>query len=348
MLYFEWLDYCMINTDSILLLCIIDYLQQPVGNSNNFNKDLMLKWEKTAPLPVGRSSCDAVLLNGLIYVGGGFEGKSVNDHKTCFKLDVFDLSTEQWSLNPIATPYHAYAMTVLENKLITVGGLTKRDDEFTKKILVLNGTQWKDYSRIPTARACATAVGHHSTLLVIGGRANVKGRWMTIPTVELLDAANGSWYTCNSLPMPHCFLQVAISNNTLYLLGGFGADNKSSSKVFAASLKTLSTHHLNWQLLNDTPLHSSSTVAVANKYVISIGGRHPSDAAKQSNKVYLLNASTGSWELIANIPRATSGPAVAAVADNKVIVLGGTVSSEERLYSTDVLIGTFGNPCTII
>ena len=319
-----------------------------MGNPNNSNKELMVNWEKIPSLPVGRSSCDAVLLNGLIYVGGGFEGKSVKNNKDCCKLDIFDISTEQWSLNPIATPYHAYAITVLENKLITVGGLTKRNDEFTKKILVLNGTQWKDYSRIPTARACATAVGHYSTLLVIGGRANVKGRWMTIPTVELLDATSGCWYTCNNLPIPHCFLQVAILNNTLYLVGGFGSDNKSSSKVFAASLETLSTHHLNWQLLKDTPLHSSSPVAMANKYLITIGGRHPSDATIQSDKVYLLNTSTGSWELIANIPRATSGPAVVALADNKVLVLGGTVNLEERLYSTDVLTGTFGYPCTIV
>ena len=312
-----------------------------MNNSNTFSKELTVKWEKVAPLPVGHASCEAVLLHGLIYVGGGFVGRSVRNHQNCHKLDVYDLSTNQWSPSPIATPYHAYAMTALENNLITVGGLTKRSDEFTKKVLVLSGTQWKEYSRIPTARACATAVGYHSTLIVIGGKANVKGKWMTISSIELLDTTNKCWYSCNSLPKPHCLLQVAILHNTLYLLGGFGADDASSSQVFTASLQTLSAHQLQWQFLNDAPLHSSSPVVMADKYLLTVGGRHPSDATNQSSEVYSLNPSDGLWELITNIPVATSGPATVAVADNKIIAIGGTIGSKERLYSTNMLIGTF-------
>ena len=40
-----------------------------------------------------------------------------------------------------------------------------------------------------------------------------------------------------------------------------------------------------------------------------------------------------------NIPVPTRGPAVVGVADNKIIVLGGTIGSKQRLFSTNVWIG---------
>jgi len=210
-----------------------------------------VKWEEVAPLPVSRSSGIAVLLHGSVYVGAGLEGRSVNNHQECYRLDVYNLSTNQWSPSPITTPYCAYAMTVLDDKLVTVGGGSK-SYESTNKILVLDAGRWKDYSEMPTARCCATAVGYHSMLMIIGGKAKMNGKWTTISTVELLDTTNGCWYTCDNLPRPYYQLQPAVVNNTLYLMGGF-MESKSSSPVFSASLVTLSTHQLKWQSLTDTP-----------------------------------------------------------------------------------------------
>ena len=59
-------------------------------------------------------------------------------------------------------------MTVLDDKLVTAGGIAKNSD-VVKKVLVLNAGQWKDYNEMPTARSCAIAVGYHSMLIVVGG-----------------------------------------------------------------------------------------------------------------------------------------------------------------------------------
>ena len=304
-----------------------------------FNKAVKVKWNNVPPLPVGRSTCIAVLLHGSIYVGSGFEGRSVNDHLSCYRLDVYNLYTNRWDPNPITTPYRAFAMTVLDDKLITAGGLVNVD-ETTNKVLVLGAGQWMDYNVLPTARSCATAVGCHSMLIVIGGKAIVKGRWTAIPTVELLDNTNGCWYTCGNLPTPHFQFKTAVLNNTLYLLGGHDVEDKSSPKVFSASLETLSTHQLKWQSLNDTPWHCSSPVVVSNKFLLSVGGRHSSDATIQSSEVHAFNPSTGLWELMTNIPVATSGPTVVGVADN-IFILGGTVGFQQRLISANVWSGIF-------
>ena len=97
-----------------------------------------------------RVSHTAVLLGGVVYVGGGFEGRSINNKKDSYKLDVYNLTTNRWSSSPITTPYCWFALTVLDDKLVTAGGTTK-NYEVVKKVLVLNAGQWNwDYSEMPT------------------------------------------------------------------------------------------------------------------------------------------------------------------------------------------------------
>jgi len=67
-----------------------------------FNK--VIKWEKLAPLPVCCSAHTAVLLGGNVYVGGGFEGISAKDNQFCYRLEVYNLTTNQWNPSPITTP----------------------------------------------------------------------------------------------------------------------------------------------------------------------------------------------------------------------------------------------------
>jgi len=316
-------------------------LQPLMDISDILSSPLKAKWEVSVPLPVGRNACTAVSLHGSVYVGSGLEGNSAYEYQISYRLDVYNLSTNQWSPSPITTPYHAYDMTVLDDKLVTVGGVTK-SDKFTNKILFLDAGQWKDYSEMPTARGSVTAVGHEDMLIVAGGKADdVDGTVIKVCTTELLDTTNGCWYTCDNLPTPHSQLKPTVVNNTLYMLGGSIARRNPSSQVFSASLEKLSTHQLKWQSLTDTPWHFSHPVGLYNKFLLIVGGRHPADVTVQSSEVHAFNSSTGLWELITNIPVPTSGPAVVSVADNKIIVLGGSVGSKQRLISTNVWIGTF-------
>ena len=77
-----------------------------------------VKWEELAPLPVCCNAHTAVLLGGNVYVGGGFEGRSDNDYQDSYRLDVYNLTTNRWDPSPITTPYCAFAMTVLDDKLV--------------------------------------------------------------------------------------------------------------------------------------------------------------------------------------------------------------------------------------
>ena len=295
---------------------------------------MKVKWKEVAPLPVARSAHTAVLLHGSVYVGGGYEGRYVNDQQGCYRLDVYNVYANRWDSSPITTPYCRFAMTILDDKLIIAGGVTK-SGEITSKMFVLVHGEWKYYSGMPTARYNLSAIGYKSTIIVVGGVALVNGRRTGLATTEVLDTINDVWYFCDDLPVPHLQLKGEIIDNRLYLLGG-NQGGKPSPQVFTASLDNLSSHQLKWQSLPDTPWCCSSPIVLYNKFLLAVGGRQPSDVTSKTSEVCAFNPSTGLWEKIANIPVARSFPGIANVADDVLIMMGG--GTTQGVYSCDAYI----------
>ena len=72
-------------------------------------------------------------------------------------------------------------------------------------------------------------------------------------------------------------------NNKLYLLGGYNENSKPSQEVYVASLNNLSTsHQLKWLSAPNTPWHYSYPAVLYNKYLLTVGGREPSDFSTHS------------------------------------------------------------------
>ena len=281
-----------------------------------------VKWEELAPLPAHRSACYAVLLDGVVYVGSGYEKHAMSKQiKLCNRLDMYDVAADKW--NPsITTPYCLFGMTVVDNKLVTAGGIHITNYEVVKKVLVLDAGQWKDFSEMPTARCHSTAVGHNSMLIVVGGQAIINGQETTMSTTELLDTKSGCWYPCDNLPSPHFQLKAAIVNNTLYMLGGFQDNNKPTSHVFVASLETVSDHQLIWQSGQNATFNLSIPATPYNKVLVAVGGTKESNINEVSDMIYVISTSTGMWTYLTNMPAKRTGPAVVSV-DSKMIVIGG-------------------------
>ena len=138
---------------------------------NLLSGPINIKWEEGAPAPVATVGHTAVLYNGAIYVGSGAcddDDDDDDDADDNYKINIYHPDTNKWD-DPINSPHGAFAMTVLMDKLITVGGLVRGSLKVTNKLLTLQGGQWEDYSQMPTARAVASAVSHQSMMIVMGG-----------------------------------------------------------------------------------------------------------------------------------------------------------------------------------
>ena len=274
-----------------------------------------IKWEEGAPAPVGRYAHTAVWLNGLVYVGGGWE----TWYKSSHIINCYDPVNNSWS-SSINTPYGFFAMTTLNNKLVTAGG---RDgsDKRTTQVLILDAGQLKNYAKMVTARSDATAAGHQGMLIITAG---VDDKYKTLSSTELFDSNNGQWYKCSDLPQPHYYLQSVIVDNILYVLSGIGENNCYSTVVFTAPLDTLSIHQLKWNTHQDTPWWTSAPVSVNGTHLLIVGG-YKSIGGKDTvtSDIHKLNKVSHSWEAIGHIPSARDSAAAVSTADNRVIFIGG-------------------------
>ena len=296
-----------------------------------------IKWEEGAPAPVDSEFHTAVLYNGVIYVGGGVcvGGGVRDDCENLFKINVYHPDTNQWD-DGINAPHVAFAMTVLMDKLIIVGGAVRGSANLkaTNKLLTLQGSQWKDYSQMPTGRLWASAVSHQSMMIVMGGMDDGH----TLSATELLDSTTGQWVKCNDLPQPLASLQSAIIGGMLYTLGGSNNDGGSKA-VYAAPLDTLSNHQLEWQQLADTPWSYSTTVSVNNKYLLALGGEAVHCTVcilKRENDCSVITSA--SWESIGALPKVHKSTSAVSLG-NQIIAVGG--GDGKGQHHKTVTIGTF-------
>ena len=296
-----------------------------------------IKWEEGAPTAVNCYGHTAVWLDGLVYVGSGYQW----GYRPSYHIHCYDPVNNSWR-SSINTPHCHFAMTTLNSKLLIAGGWDK-SDKITNQMLTMDAGQLKNYTKMTTARSHATATGHQGMLIIIGGWDDKDNR---LSSTELFDSKNGQWYICNDLPQPHILLQSVIVDNILYLLGGYNKDGASLA-VFTALLDTLSRHQLNWKTYQDIPRCRSAPVSVHGTHLLIVGGNKRTTGYKDTStsEIYKLNKVSHSWEAIGHIPSARSSAAAVGTA-HKVIIIGGlndmgqmtnTVwigSCEPQLYNT--------------
>jgi len=107
----------------------------------------------------------AVLCDGKVYIGGGNNSGVLG---SSYRIDVYTPANNSWSPSPINTTCYYFAMTTLNNQLITAGGMD-RSNKVTNKIFSLDGDHLKEYTRMITPRSFTTAAGHKGTMIITGG-----------------------------------------------------------------------------------------------------------------------------------------------------------------------------------
>ena len=251
-------------------------------------------------------------------MGGGYE----TGWNSSYIINCYDPVNNSWS-SSINTAYCDFAMTTLNNKLVTAGGRDRSDKTCTTtQVFTLDAGQLKKYTKMITARSEATAAGHQGMLIITGG---VDDKYETLSSTELFDSNNGQWYKCSDLPQPYRWLQSVIVDNILYLSGGLKGGY--FPVVFNAPLDTLSTHQLKWNTHQDTPWCRSAPVSVNGTHLLIVGGYKVTGG--KVTDIHKLNKVSHSWEAIGYIPSARYRAAAVSTADNRVIVIGGKNDKHE-------------------
>ena len=292
-----------------------------------------IEWKEGTPAPVGRADHTAAWLNGLVYVGGGYESGNTNS----YKIDCYDPIKDLWS-SPINTPYRHFAIVTLNNKLLAVGGVDKNTNR-TNEILIMDDDHLNNYTKMNEARSWAAAAGYQGMLIIAGGIGNER----ILASTECFDSNNKQWYTCDDLPQPSYCLRSVVVDNILYLSGGATECGGDSPAVFTSPLDTLSKHQLEWKSCQDIeiPCSAPALVSVDDKFLLIVGGVRWKEIPMDTHTldVYRLSKVDRSWKAIGNIPLARKSPAAVCTVNNRIIVIGGWNHKGE--YTNTVWIGSY-------
>ena len=268
-------------------------LQTPLSE---LNLPLNLKWRTGKDIPLGMFGYPQVVMsNEKLHIGGG-EASSDRERQT---VVVYDPKQDSYDTLPPYT-YQCFAVAVVNDRLVLVGGWDKQANSSTNKLGV-----WNEQSRCwthslpPMTTGCfAPSVATHKNrwLVVMGGFSI--GIAHLLSRVEVLDTESRQWYHTVSLPQPYAQAPPAIIGNMCYLLGGYTKGRIPSKKAFCVCLEDLisytGTHRPHpipspWQSLPDTPLTRSTALAFRGA-LLAIGGGYLGNCA-----IYIYRPSTERW-----------------------------------------------------
>ena len=280
-----------------------------------------------------------VLLQEKVYIGGG-EAPSDKDKQI---VVVYDPKQDSYGTLPPYT-YQYFAMAVVNNRLVLVGGWDMQREKKTQKLGVWNeqSKRWTHPLPPMTTGCCSPSVVTHNNrwLVVIGGYGDsiMHSRVEVLDTTESSDSSQ--WYQAASLPQPCAQTLPATIGNACYLLGGYTKGLVPSKKAFCACLDDLISQAVSqptsgsapptlspWQSLPDTPLTRSTALAF-NGALLAIGGGY-----RESTAIYIYQPSTENWiEASAEgLPTRRSQCTCAVLPNGDLYVTGGDASTVARV-----------------
>jgi uncharacterized repeat protein (TIGR01451 family) len=218
------------------------------------------RWDAMAPMPTPRGNVSAAVIDGKIYVPGGYAAEAHLD-----VLEIYDPASDSWSSGAaMPEPLSGMAVAAYGGKLYTFGGSTP-EGGLTNKTLVYDpaADAWQEKTPLPGgARGFAAAATLNARIYVAGG-------WY-VNTVEVYDPATDTWST--AAPMNQARQSpgmIAAPDGWLYVSGG-GTDTWSgldSTERYDPALNR-------WQTL--LPLEDAnragSAAAYAGGRIYAVGG----------------------------------------------------------------------------
>ena len=251
----------------------------------------------------------------------------------------YSISSQTWGEFPMYM-FSLFAVAVLQNQLLLVGGFNDMRDEYSSRVSVWTkqGSYWRNLTAMPTCRSEVAAVGYKRWLVVAGGFQHSGG----LDVVEVLDSSTSQWSVAESLPEPCVGLRSTMvmdpsgSGNDVWYLLGEGTLKMNRRPAFAVSLPLLTSHAgsgqgiIAWKILPQPPYKSSGAVSVRG-FLLVVGGK---DGHTQRQDVHIYLPGTCEWLHVADLPSARHSCACASLLDSKFVVYGG---KEKEDFSADFI-----------
>ena len=251
-------------------------------------------WEQVADMPTPRASTEAAVINGTIYVCGGYNGADnrLVNLKFLDIVDAYDPQTDTWVRKQgMSIPRKQFGVGVVAGKIYAIGGYIHPLDKKPE-------APWR------------------------------------IDLVEAYNPATDTWMKRAKMQRRRDGFGVGVVNNHIYAIGGRGWPQVGPGGPFLKVIEEYNPKINRWKWKNEMPdLRLSFSTVVLNDVIYLIGGfiwqgRVPQYLAT----VDTYNPETEEWNNIPPMPTPIL-PFGAAVVNGKIYVFGGVGENREHFTS---------------
>ncbi len=246
------------------------------------------RWSSKPDLPIGLHHAGATVLNGDLYVVGGFTVSDDMLWNPSDRVFRFNPAGETWTERaPLPTARGGLAVTTLQGKLFAVSGYDGRENPAVVEVYDPTLNQWTAVAPLPTPRDHLAAVTINETLYAIGGRVRLNYR-ENLSTVEAYEAESNQWVPKADMPTPRSGIAAGVLNGRVYVFGGeSGEGTLDQNEQYDARLNR-------WQTMVSMPTarHGLGAAAVAGHIYVLSGGPRPGGSYSRLNEIFIPPSSS--------------------------------------------------------
>jgi hypothetical protein len=293
-------------------------------------------WTEAAPCPVPRFEAHGVVVEGELWVMGGFLSTKLD---VTSRVDIYDPNTNTWRLGPDLPGAETHAGVVnVGNDFVMVGGFvgTVHDRKTTASVWRWNAADgvWSPGPELPTPRAAVAAALLGSELHVAGG-LGPNGNTDSGEHLLWDTAGAPAWTGAAPLPNPRNHGGGAASGGLFFAVAGrHGWDEVAGHDP---TLEAFDPATGSWTTRAPMPSARSeigaATVTMSDGRLLvvggSIAGKNPSD------DVLVYDPPRDLWSALPSLPVPMKG-VVAARVGAKIIVTTGSPTSTDPSATTFV------------
>jgi len=299
-------------------------------------------WVSRAPMPQARAEAAVALLDGRIYVIGGWASEGGTDPRV---VQVYDIALNRWSaIAPLPKGALGPGAAAADGRVFACGGFVANSagtplgttGQAIDNCWQLDPSQnrWASIASLPSPRFGVAVAALNGQIHVVGG---YDYQDEAVDAHDVFDPATGAWSSRAPLPAPLGDMVLISVQQTgkLYAIGGWSDVRKQPSNVNAAYDPTTDSWTVKAPM--KTARYGMSAAVVGDRiFVIGgvVGGTGVHTALRT---VEVYDVSTDQWS--AKKPLDASRAATGAVASNGTIFLpGGLQSVRNALNPVNTLL----------
>ena len=190
-------------------------------------------WQRGADMPTPRTNAKAAVVNGTIYVFGGYNSKDkfLQNWEMADRVEAYDPLTDTWTRKkkmPISRFY--FGLGVVAGRVYLIGGTTGlgvgQEQRMDRVDIYDPATDtWAKGRRMPTRRDPGGVAVVSTRIYVIGGEGwplpQNWGEGQFLGSIEEYDPINRQWRKKKAMLERKNWFSSAVVGDDIYLIGGY-------------------------------------------------------------------------------------------------------------------------------